>query len=177
MQIINSVQSINLKSKIDLQQILEHLTDSYKPAKFPGIVLKLKEPKVAFLIFGSGKIICSGAKSLEDGEKAFQILLAELRKYNLFSGPDPEIIVQNLVAMDKFDFNLDIEKMFYLDNVIYEPEMFPGAIFKIEQPEATFLLFANGYFICSGCRSKAEIKRAIKKLEEFIWKKKLWFEA
>jgi len=51
-----------------------------------------------------------------------------------------------------------------LDNTEYEPEQFPGLVYKLKGTKATFLLFSNGKIVCTGTKSEEEVHEALDKL-------------
>ena len=57
----------------------------YEPEQFPGLVYRLKDPMVAMLLFGSGKIVCAGAKNLEDISTAIDKISLELSSLGLLN--------------------------------------------------------------------------------------------
>jgi transcription initiation factor TFIID TATA-box-binding protein len=78
----NIVASANLEQKLNLNAIaislgLERV--EYEPEQFPGLVYRLEQPKVVLLIFGSGKLVCTGARKPQDVEAAVEKIRAELQ--------------------------------------------------------------------------------------------------
>jgi transcription initiation factor TFIID TATA-box-binding protein len=133
--------------------------------------LKLKEPKVSMLLFKNGKIICSGASSEEQIKLAIfkaSKLISEIQK-NVKIQKDAEYTVVNLVATANLNMTLDLFKTaMSLDNVEYEPEQFPGAILRINEPKLTLLLFKNGKLICAGAKKEEFLQQGLKKAEQLI---------
>lgn len=177
MQIINSVLSIDLNTKLDIPKFRELFNEAYKPRRFPGTVFKIKDPRVAFLLFPSGKIICSGSRNLSEGKRAFTYLLNLLRANSLYNGGEPDIKVQNLVAIEKIDYNIDIENTVHHLDVMYEPEIFPGAICRIKSNKLSYLLFSNGYIIVSGSRDILKLKEGVEQLLVELAKHNLLFKT
>ena len=95
----NIVASVSLNQKIDLQQIVEKFPQTeYNPSVFPGLVFRLKKPKTATLIFGTGKMVCTGAKSEKESRSAVQKVVRELRGQGIEIKEKPVVIIQNIVA-------------------------------------------------------------------------------
>ena len=80
------VAMADLKADLNLNEVATGLgleNVEYEPEQFPGLVYRLKEPKVAMLLFASGKIVCTGARSTEDASKAVEKLSEELSSLGL----------------------------------------------------------------------------------------------
>ena len=98
-KIQNIVASTTIAHDLDLDRIARSIpSTSYNPGIFPGLVLRIAQPKVAFLLFRSGKVICTGAKTIEDITAALQQVEKRLRKADLEVVKKPQITVQNIVA-------------------------------------------------------------------------------
>jgi transcription initiation factor TFIID TATA-box-binding protein len=78
----NIVCSYNLGSPCSLNRIMISLMDSenieYEPEVFPGLVCRITDPKVVFLLFSSGKTIITGGTNMEDVERSVEILRKKL---------------------------------------------------------------------------------------------------
>ncbi len=299
-KIQNVVTSATLNEKIDLERIATAVEDiEYEPEQFPGLVLRLEDPKTATLVFGSGKLVCTGAKSPEESRRAIYKIIDLLKKENTpipdprwqirwsgdgtqhtfegeisaqsvknvknvdeepkkrklkkdkikhdkstitFSGsawegqrginfeaegvitfdikqdskynPDsifigknktnppeipfelreqptlsgygginpareprhisgedagcfiwfrgPEIVVQNIVASADLEVELNLDAIvFGLPNCEYEPEQFPGLIYRLKKPKVVLLLFGSGKIVCTGAKTREDVENAI----------------
>ena len=170
--IVNLVASANLNATLDLYNLAISVPNiEYEPEQFPGAILKLKEPKVSMLLFKNGKVICSGASNEE------QIAQAIRKASKIIHEIQPKVKVQtnvdytvvNLVVTANLNQSLDLfQTAMKLDNVEYEPEQFPGAILRIEEPKLTLLLFKNGKVICAGAKREEDLKKGLKKAQELI---------
>lgn len=171
-EIVNIVISSDLKKDIPLEKMAATLPNTeYNPEQFPGLVLRIKEPKTTALVFSSGKIVCTGARNMEDVERALQAIIKSVRKLNIIVTIKPEIKVQNIVASGQIgmDLNLNILGV-KLPHTEYEPEQFPGLVHKLKNTNATFLLFSNGKIVCTGTKTKEEVNDATDKLIENLKK-------
>ena len=164
--VVNIVVSSDLKHPIPLEKMAASLSNTeYNPEQFPGLVLRIKEPKTSSLIFSSGKIVCTGARSLEDVKKAIEKIKEAVAKIGIKITITPKIEVQNLVASSAIGVNLNLNTLaMKLSNTEYEPEQFPGLVYKLMDAKATFLLFGNGKVVCTGTKSAEEVKIALQKL-------------
>jgi transcription initiation factor TFIID TATA-box-binding protein len=171
----NVVASATLKQNIDLNSIVRVFPGvEYRPEQFPGLVYRLKKPKTATLIFSSGKMVCTGAKSEKQARKAVMKVTDELKRDGIVIVGKPEIQIQNIVASAGLGGTIDLEKSTYsLRRTMYEPEQFPGLIYRMDEPKVVILLFASGKLVCTGAKKEAEVHRAIAKLEDTLEEKEL----
>ncbi len=168
LKIENVVASATLSAKIPLNQVVAHLPGTeYEPEQFPGLVYRMKDPKAAALIFNSGKIVCTGANSPEGAKEAIDKVLEGVQKAGVDVDEVTDIKIQNIVASAQLDGKLRLNEIaFTLRNAEYEPEQFPGLVYRIEEPEAAFLLFGSGKVVCTGGRSIEDVEKAVEKVEE-----------
>jgi len=165
-KVVNIVVSSSLKHDIPLEKMAATLPNTeYNPEQFPGLVIRIKEPKTSALIFSSGKIVCTGARSMDKVEESIKKIIKSLEKIGIKITIKPEIKIQNIVASGAvgMDLNLNILAM-KLPNTEYEPEQFPGLVYKLPEAKATFLLFSNGKIVCTGTKSEKEVHDALDKL-------------
>jgi len=164
--VVNIVVSSDLKHPIPLEKMAATLSNTeYNPEQFPGLVLRIKDPKTSSLIFSSGKIVCTGARTLEDVRQSIEKIKEAVAKIGIKITINPEIVVQNLVASSAIGANLNLNTLaMKLSNTEYEPEQFPGLVYKLMDAKATFLLFGNGKVVCTGTKSAEEVKIALGKL-------------
>jgi transcription initiation factor TFIID TATA-box-binding protein len=170
-RIVNIVVSGSLdKNKIPLEKMAATLPNTeYNPEQFPGLVLRIREPKTSALIFNSGKIVCTGARSMEKVDEAMKKIVEAMKKIGIEIKKKPEYQVQNMVASGSINMNLNLNTLaIKLENTEYEPEQFPGLVYKLRGTKATFLLFTNGEIVCTGTKSEAEVHEAVKKLVEVL---------
>ena len=170
MKVVNIVVSTSLEHDIPLEKMAATLSNTeYNPEQFPGLVIRIKDPKTTALIFSSGNVVCTGAKTMDEVDKSIKKIIKTLEKINIKIKIEPKINVQNIVASGNvgMDLNLNILAM-KLPNTEYEPEQFPGLVYKLGGKEgsdrATFLLFSNGKIVCTGTKSEDEVDAACKKL-------------
>ncbi len=173
-KVVNIVVSTSLEKDIPLEKMAATLSNTeYNPEQFPGLVIRIKEPKTSALIFSSGKVVCTGARNLDQVRESLKQIIKSLEKINVKVTVEPEIKIQNIVAsgMIGMDLNLNTLAM-KLDNTEYEPEQFPGLVYKLKECKATFLLFSNGKIVCTGTKSEEEVNIALDKLIENLQKVK-----
>ena len=154
--------------KIKLEKLVANLEGvEYEPEQFPGLVLRLKDPKAAALIFSSGKIVCTGAKSPKDAKIVIAKIVVKMNRLGFRIPKGYRVQLENIVASAKLDRELNLNQIaFNLENTEYEPEQFPGLVYRIDDPRVTFLLFGSGKIICTGGRSIEDVKRAVAKADK-----------
>jgi len=173
----NVVASATLKQQIDLNAIVRVFPGvEYRPEQFPGLVYRLKKPKTATLIFSSGKMVCTGAKSERQARKAVLKVIDELKRDGIVILGKPEIMIQNIVASAGLGGYIDLEKATYgLKKTMYEPQQFPGLIYRMDEPKVVILLFASGKLVCTGAKKEIQVHIAVNKLQEILESKSLIF--
>ncbi|MCK4589229.1 MAG: TATA-box-binding protein [Nanoarchaeota archaeon] len=170
-RVVNIVVSSSLEQDIPLEKMAATLSNTeYNPEQFPGLVIRIKEPKTSALIFSSGKIVCTGARSLEDVERSIEKIIKSLKKINIDIKIKPKITIQNIVAAGSIGMDLNLNSLaIKLPNTEYEPEQFPGLVYKPKgDTRATFLLFTNGKVVCTGTKTEEDVHKALAKLIETL---------
>ena len=152
----NVVASATVDQKMDLNDITKKFPDvEYHPDQFPGLVFRLKSPKTATLIFTSGKMVCTGAKSEQMSKKAVKIVVEKLREGNIKVKKNAVVTIQNIVASINLGGKIHLEQAARtLPRSMYEPEQFPGAVFRLKNPKTATLLFSSGKMVCTGAKSQ-----------------------
>ena len=178
-KIENVVASATLNQKIDLKAVVKSFPGvEYRPEQFPGLVFRLKKPKTATLIFNSGKMVCTGAKSEKEARGAVMKVIRELKKNGIVIISKPELKIQNIVASANLGGMIDLEKSaFTLGKTMYEPEQFPGLIYRMAVPKVVILLFASGKLVCTGAKQEEDVYRAVEKLHKRLEAEELIYYA
>jgi transcription initiation factor TFIID TATA-box-binding protein len=166
----NVVASASIDQKIDLLSIMKVFSNvEYRPKQFPGLVFRLKRPKTATLIFGSGKMVCTGAKSEKMAISAVKKVVHELNSKGIVIQGKPQIVIQNIVASANLRGKIDLETAAdIMENVMYEPEQFPGLIYRMSNPKVVMLLFASGKLVCTGAKYEDMVRIAVEKLHAIL---------
>lgn len=164
----NVVASTSLGQELDLNAIEDALEGAeYNPQQFPGLVYRLKDPKTATLLFRSGKVVCTGAKNLDEVKVAISKVKKDLRKANIEIQIEPKIDVQNIVASSDLGQEINLNTVAItlgLEKVEYEPEQFPGLVYRLDSPKVVVLLFGSGKMVCTGAKVPEDVDRAVKKI-------------
>ena len=176
----NVVATARFNQRFDLNAITRAFPHvEYRPERFPGLVFRLEKPKTATLIFTSGRMVCTGAKSEGEARKAISKVARELWKAGVILHEKPEITIQNIVAsMDLGDVVVDLEEIVNASpnlggRVMYEPEQFPGLIYRMIDPKVVFLIFTSGKMVCVGAKKEVSIYRTVGNLVTLLDENKL----
>lgn len=169
-KIENVVASTQIGENIDLNKIAREIPDAdYKPKQFPGLVLRTKEPKAAALIFRSGKVVCTGSKSVEDARRAVKQIVKIVGSLGIPVIEEPEVKVQNIVASADLGTELNLNAIAIglgLENVEYEPEQFPGLVYRLRDPRVVVLIFGSGKMVVTGGKTPDDARRAVERIAE-----------
>ena len=171
----NVVASASVDPKIDLNVITQTFPDvEYHPDQFPGLVFRIKSPKTATLIFSSGKMVCTGAKSEEQSIMAVRAVIQKLRKGGIKIKKDAVIVIQNIVASANLGGKIHLEQAARsLPRSMYEPEQFPGLIHRMIDPKTVIMIFASGKLVCTGAKKESDVYRSVHNLHLLLEEKEL----
>lgn len=163
MRIENIVATVIFEHQLDLDLIEQGVSNiEYNPDQFPGLILRLDSPKVTALIFKSGKMVVTGAKRTQDLIKAVKKILKMFIKSGVTISGKPRIQIQNIVASANLGMEVLLEKAAYLlENTMYEPEQFPGLIYRLTDPKVVLLIFSSGKMVITGAKSEEEVEKAV----------------
>ena len=222
--VVNVVASTRVAEELDLPDIAIQLNCEYEPEQFPGVVYRVVDPKLAILMFRSGRAVCTGGKNQNNIEVGSERMTKDLRDAGIetWDTKDVEIEVQNMVTtyslfypedyagVARMDDNntrvidtpdgiraatdeevkeedsrirgiregeplaalprkLNLNNLtFHLpfDKVEYEPEQFPGLIYRLDYPKVVCLIFGSGKIVITGARAKAEILEAVQFIQD-----------
>ena len=163
----NVVATINLGCKgLDLKQIALHARNAeYNPKRFAAVIMRIREPKSTALIFSSGKMVCTGSKSEDQARLAarkFARILQKLGNPVSFK----EFKIQNMVGSCDVKFPIRLEGLATSHSMFcsYEPELFPGLIYRMQQPKIVLLIFVSGKVVLTGAKKRSEIYTAFENI-------------
>jgi transcription initiation factor TFIID TATA-box-binding protein len=167
-KIENVVAFTSLNIKISLNKLVNTVENTeYEPEQFPGLVYRPASPRSAALIFSSGKIVCTGTKSIDMAKEAMRKVVGKIKESGIRVPEKYPIEVENIVASSRIKADLNLEDIaFSLENAEYEPEQFPGLVYRISDPRVAFLLFSSGKIICTGAQSVEDIHDALAKFKD-----------
>ncbi|MFP3143523.1 MAG: TATA-box-binding protein [Caldisphaera sp.] len=169
-KIENIVATVILDTALDLNLIETRIPDvDYNPDQFPGLVYRLQNPKITALIFKSGKMVVTGAKSVKQLVWAVKTILKKLMIKGVPMQGKPQIQIQNIVASANLNVVVDLEKAaFTLPKSMYEPEQFPGLIYRMEKPRVVLLIFSSGKMVITGAKRESEVEDAVNGIYDIL---------
>ena len=165
-EIQNVVATADLNQRLALAAILEVTPGAtFNPERFAGLVYKLKKPKTTTLLFSSGKMVCTGAKSIRAAKTAIARIISELKGNGVIIIANPTVEIENVVASGDLYGTIDLENVAErLFRTMYEPEQFPGLVYRMTKPAAVLLVFASGKIVCTGTKTETDVNLAVEKL-------------
>jgi len=162
----NIVSTVNLGCKLDLKQIaLKARNAEYNPKRFAAVIMRIREPKTTALIFTSGKMVCTGAKSEEASRLAARKYARIIQKLG-FPTKFLDFKIQNIVGSCDVRFPIRLEGLAFAHAKYssYEPELFPGLIYRMVQPKIVLLIFVSGKIVLTGAKIREEIYEAFENI-------------
>ncbi len=171
----NVVATATIDQKLDLKDITKKFPDvEWRPDLFPGAVFRLRNPKTATLLFRTGKMVCTGAKSEELARKAVKTVVQKLRKGGIKIKKDATVTIQNFVASINLGGKIHLEQAARtLPRSMYEPEQFPGLIHRVLDPKTVILIFSSGKLVCTGGKTEKDVYRSVNNLHTMLEEKNL----
>jgi transcription initiation factor TFIID TATA-box-binding protein len=162
----NVVVTVNLGCRLDLDKITQTARNAeFNPKRFQAVILRIREPRTTALIFSSGKMIVTGAKSDRDARNAAMKYTAIVQKCG-FPASFSEFKVQNITATCDCGFPIRLEGFIYAHsrNATYEPELFPGLVYRMTDPKVVLLIFVSGKVVLTGAKTTESLEQAFEKI-------------
>lgn len=156
----NVVATTNLGVQLELKRIaLRARNAEYNPKRFAAVIMRIREPKTTALIFSSGKIVVTGAKSEKESSRASRKYAKIVYKLGYDKAKFTEFTVQNIVASCDVNFPVRLEGLAHAHNNFcsYEPELFPGLIYRMLKPKIVLLIFVSGKVVLTGAKVRQDI--------------------
>lgn len=160
---------VDVEDKIDLTTIArKHVDVEYNPERFPGLVMRIEEPRATILIFSTGKMVVTGMRRASEAEAVVDKAIKKIKKAGVEIGK-PEITIQNIVASGDLHTHVDLNMgAIVMESAMYEPEVFPGLIYRMKDPKTVFLIFSTGKIVCTGTKDKQDVHDAVIKLNKEV---------
>lgn len=155
-EIVNVVGSGSLDAEFDLEKVAADIGPiaEYDPDKYPGMYLRFGEDAPLITIYRTGKYIVTGADSEEEAYAIRERLLNLLATNGMIVEPNDEWFrIQNLVCTAELSESLNLNALVIglgLEKTEYEPEQFPGLIYRPSSADNVVLLFASGRVVITG---------------------------
>lgn len=162
----NIVATVNLACRLDLKTIALHARNAeYNPKRFAAVIMRIREPKTTALIFASGKMVVTGAKSEDDSKLASRKYARIIQKLG-FNAKFTDFKIQNIVGSCDVKFPIRLEGLAFNHGPFssYEPELFPGLIYRMVKPKIVLLIFVSGKIVLTGAKQRSEIYEAFENI-------------
>jgi len=162
----NIVSTVNMGVNLDLRSIALHAKNAeYNPKRFSAVIMRILEPKTTALIFASGKMVCTGAKTEESSKLASRKYARIIQKLG-FPVKFLDFKIQNIVGSCDVRFPIRLEGLAYAHSHYssYEPELFPGLIYRMVKPKVVLLIFVSGKIVLTGAKVRDEIYEAFENI-------------
>merc|ERR1712168_1437299 len=165
-QLQNIVSTVSLNTPLDLKKIaLQARNAEYNPKRFAAVIMRIREPRTTALIFSSGKMVCTGAKSEEQSRLAARKYARVIQKLG-FPAKFIDFKIQNIVGSCDVKFPIRLEGLVLAHSQFcsYEPELFPGLIYRMVKPKIVLLIFVSGKVVLTGAKVRSEIYEAFESI-------------
>ncbi|TKJ22267.1 MAG: TATA-box-binding protein [Promethearchaeota archaeon Loki_b32] len=160
---------VEITEKIDLNIIARrHAEVEYNPERFPGLVMRIEKPRATILIFSTGKMVVTGLRHASEADRVVDKVVKNIKKAGI-KVSNPEITIQNIVASGDLHTNIDLNMAaIVMEYAMYEPEVFPGLIYRMQEPKTVFLIFSTGRIVCTGAKRKEIVREAVLNLNKQV---------
>ena len=178
-RIVNVVSMVDLGCPLNLREIASKCVNAeYNPARINAVIMRLKNPKTAALIFNTGILICTGANNEIDSKIAAKRYAKSIRSLG-YEVKFKNFKIINIVATCDVGFNIHLTKLNLKiahslgktlkgdelkEKISYEPQIFPGLIYRMDKPKLAILVFASGKVNIVGAKERDEVYKAIEKM-------------
>ena len=170
LKIENIVASGVIADSIDLVALSETVKNcELNKKRFPGAVFRIENPRIACLIFSSGKIVMTGIRNKKALTDGLAVVMKSLKKAGVDTHKEPKVAITNMVCSYNLGTRLNLNKVavtLNVENIEYEPEQFPGLVYRVKDPKIVALLFSSGKIILTGGKNLEDIKKGIDVLEQ-----------
>jgi len=170
LKIENVVASGTIAESIDLNDVSSKIKGcDLNTKRFPGAVYRIENPKIASLIFSSGKIVLTGLRNNQALKEGLAIIIKNLKEAGVETLDVPRVEVTNIVCSYDIGKYINLNKVVVtlnLENIEYEPEQFPGLVYRVKDPKIVALIFSSGKIILTGGKTIEDIKRGLDFLEQ-----------
>ena len=160
----NVVASSALGQEIDLESVALDLSGAdFDPEQFPGLIYRPETAEATCLIFRSGKITCTGGGSVEAAHETVQATVDAFRELGI-EVTEVDMTMENVVLDADLGEALNLEAIaigFGLEDVEYEPEQFPGLVYRLDDPDVVVLLFGTGKMVITGTKTRDDAEEAL----------------
>ena len=170
--IVNIIASTRIEGSIDIETLSQKLSNAtYEPEMFPGLIYRRIKPKSTIIMFLSGKISSHGAKSEDEAKQAIVTTIEEIEDIGCIIGSTKigDINIENVVGSGDLGYELELEYIVsHLHYAMYEPDQFPGLIYRPFNDSVVCLMFSSGKVVIVGGKSENQIKKVFQDTENVL---------
>ena len=169
-EIVNVVSTFQLNTKLDLRKIVQKARNAeYNPKRFAGAIMRIANPKSTALIFQTGKIVCTGTKSIEESKIASKKFAKIIKKIG-YTIRYSNFNVQNIVGSCDVRFPITLRTLFDSNTEFcqFEPEVFPGLVYRMASPKVTLLVFSTGKVVLTGAKDEDSLNYAYRNIYKIL---------
>ncbi len=170
LKIENIVASGSVAGSIDLVAFSNKVENcELNKKRFPGAVYRISDPKIASLIFSSGKIVLTGIRTHQALTDGLAVIMKSLKEAGVETLKKPSVAITNMVCSYDLGTYINLNRVavtLNVENIEYEPEQFPGLVYRIKDPRIVVLIFSSGKIILTGGRNLEDVKKGLDLLEE-----------
>lgn len=162
----------SIADSLDIEYIADKLDSCvFNRKKFPGAVYHMKEPKIVALLFTSGKIVLTGITCLDEFQKGLDVLISQVNGLGVRTFAVPDVSIKNMVCSYDTGLKINPNKLaatFNYEKFEYEPEQFPGLVYRLADPKIVVLIFSSGKIILTGGTNIDDVKSAIDQVMKML---------
>jgi transcription initiation factor TFIID TATA-box-binding protein len=170
LKIENIIASNIIADSIDLVELSNKVKNCKLNKKhITNAVYRIENPKIASLIFSSGKIVLTGIRNNQALTDGLAIIIKSLHGAGIDTLKEPKIAITNMVCSYDLGKYINLNKVVVtlnVENIEYEPEQFPGLVYRIKDPKIVVLIFSSGKIILTGGKNLEDIKKGLGILEQ-----------
>ena len=170
-RIVNVVSTVSLECQLSLRELALKLQNSeYNPKRINAVIIRIKKPKTAALVFSNGKMVVVGADNEDDSKQAAKIYAKNIKSLGYNDIKFKNFKIENVVASCDANFQIQLTKLSLKlklinnKNCSYEPDIFPGLIYHMQDPKICLLIFKSGKLVFVGAKQRNDIYSAFEKI-------------
>ncbi|MFW9886879.1 MAG: hypothetical protein ACFFER_01780 [Candidatus Thorarchaeota archaeon] len=161
-EIVNLVATATIGESVNLQELARLPYITFNPSRYFCAYFKDESMESKVSLFPSGKMIAVGAKSEKSAKRDLRHVIHVLSKLEIVKKSKPTVTVQNIVVTIELHTSIHLEEMQEsIPGIVYEPEQFPGAIFRPLESDVTVLIFASGRMVVAGIKSEGAVDNEV----------------
>ena len=169
----NIIVASHLGKEIELIKLATEIPNArYSSSGNPSVIIEIDtndSKKAAGVLFGNGKILVTGVTTLEKGKEVILSLRKMVKAVDTKVSMKRAIKLENMVVRSNLERTLDLQAIaLAIPGTEYDPTRFKGLVLRMDEPDASFILFQSGVLIVTDIVSEAKAKKAVNALKQFM---------